>query len=179
MFNWVGFGFGYANGYRVVYGWIINPVQIKNWISALSIYLTNNQMNHKLRYFGLYRPWGCKPNVFNFFYTRHPALHMREQENIYSKAEDEAFFEIAHLMGYNVTPSTTIYSQKPYPNYQKLYRQILNYFKKQGNEIHFVGIDYSQPVGFVFPGKYVLFNEQQLAKTINFDEIIDEIDSRK
>src|SRR5690242_16324842 len=91
-----------------------NPMMIY-FSSLLSI------MNRAARYIGLYRPWGFKHNVFNLFYTRHPMMHLKKQSQIYGKAEEEAFFEMAEMMGVSGPKSISIYSQQAYPNYQKLH----------------------------------------------------------
>jgi len=136
-------------------------------------------MNRAVRYIGLYRPWGFKHNVFNLFYTRHPSLHLRKQSEIYGKASEEAFFEIAEMMGIVGPKSISIYSKQPYLDYRKLHTNLLDHYKNRGNEIFSLGGPFSKTGSFIFPGKYVCFKENQLPKSLDIDQIIKEILSKK
>jgi len=120
------------------------------------------------RYFGLYRPWGFKHNIYNLFYTRHPIVHFEKQRKIYGLADENGLFELSEMMGLNVPKSVTIYSTESYHDYKKLHKKLAKHFENQGNSVSSLKLrGKMDPSSFYFPGKYISFETQPIPNDLD------------
>ena len=91
-----------------------------------------------MKYFGFYRPWGFKKNIYMVFYTTNPQQHFNVIETQYLKLENEGFFDTDNISPNN--RSQLIYSNKNFSN-TDLYNKLIEQLKDDGNHINSQNID--------------------------------------
>jgi hypothetical protein len=86
-----------------------------------------------MRFFGFYRPYGMRKNIYMVFKTGDTSNHYRTLSNLYYQKNAEAI-EILSMMGYN-SYGEVLYSKNYHMDHEKKFAELLDRLSRDGNVV--------------------------------------------